>query len=177
MKLRIKKIWQLWLLQQVFFFSCFYSNVFWSISGYKKHLILPFSTVWSIFHLLHGTVTPWALEKGKKQQQLYGKGTVTLPGIIFFTYICIYYIYIKNTMITWDREPARIWDWCSFYFLLLPLLCFSRNETEVTNESVQTHKGRKTNHTFAKNILVFVPLNRSHSGSRWYIKEDATTIK
>lgn len=43
----------------------------------------------------------------------------------------------------------------------------------------RTHNGRKTNRTFAKNILVFVPLintKRCQSWSWWQIKENYTTI-
>lgn len=76
------------------------------------------------------------------------------------------------------KQTKKKKDWYSKQ-LLLPLLSFSRDETrEVMRDLFRLWciKGRKTNRTFAKNILVFVPLQRCQSWSRWYNKENDTTI-
>lgn len=78
--------------------------------------------------ILHHITPELSKRQGEKQQQLSGKGTVILPGV-------------KTSRLRWDRrsmvlvtvgDERLVWAW--------------------------TRYGGKSNRTFAKNILVFVPL-------------------
>lgn len=75
-------------------------------------------------------------KEGEKQQQLSGKGTVILP-------------------LSQLREGTDGQNSSSYR-------CFLSAEMKQRGDEgfvwARTHNGRKTNRTFAKNILVFVPL-------------------
>lgn len=107
--------------------------------------------------ILHYTLNALK-KKGEKQQQLSGKGTVILPK--------------RKKKNKKKKKTDTRNNYCYRCFRLAEMkqerwwgICLDWRI-----------KGRKTNRTFAKNIFVFVPLKRCQSWSRWYNKENDTTI-